>query len=323
VPIAIILVCLGTFFYVSFNVAKLINQQAKLRIKRKTFLKTHQLQDYKHKMSKPRYQKAQLNLNTTHGAIIASTLDTNTMEDIFEASMERTQNNDQNLNRMCIIDLFCYILFLFPYTVLRLVLDLFVKDRIKINLDFFILYNLCLLMFHISLIGKFFILLIFNIQFRKSFARAFSFEPAYCCIDDMDEDEAAHSSKIINENFVETKESCLYFVFCCFLCRNCLLSQLFADFGILKHGGAYDSQANDSLVKSRNDFYAEKQQQRQKDRKTPIIIAKKQTSPNDFMEIYQQTDADDNQLSRDHSMEFNTMYHQFLCPANPDDDTIV
>ena len=109
----------------------------------------------------------------------------------IESQINRGQREYKQLNIMFLIDVFLYVFLSFPYTCMRLVLDLFVKDRIKINLDFFILYKLTLVAFHLHLIVKFFLLIIFNVKFRISLANMFACKPSYCCINDYSEQESA------------------------------------------------------------------------------------------------------------------------------------
>ena len=112
----------------------------------------------------------------------------------IESQINRGQREYKQLNVMFLIDVFLYVLLSFPYTCMRLVLDLFVKDRIKINLDFFILYKLTLVAFHLHLIVKFFLLIIFNVKFRISLANMFACKPSYCCINDYSEDSEQESA---------------------------------------------------------------------------------------------------------------------------------
>jgi len=60
---------------------------------------------------------------------------------------------------------------------MRLVLALFDKDRIKISLDFFVLYKLTLVAFHLHLISKFFLLAVFSVRFRIALAYLLAIEP--------------------------------------------------------------------------------------------------------------------------------------------------
>ena len=101
-----------------------------------------------------------------------------------ESRVRQKQNEHLMLNIMFILDLVLFIVFSFPYTFMRLVLDLFVKDRIKINLDFYVLYKLTFLLFNFHLILKFFIMVIFNVKFRLCLCKVFAFKPSFCCIDD-------------------------------------------------------------------------------------------------------------------------------------------
>jgi hypothetical protein len=115
-----------------------------------------------------------------------------------EQRIHDKQHEHMMLNVMFILDLILYIIFSFPYTTMRLVLDLFVKDQVKVNLDFYVAYKFSILMFNFHLILKFFIMVIFNINFRICLCKVFAFSPAFCCIDE----------KLFNE---ETKNK----MFCC------------------------------------------------------------------------------------------------------------
>lgn len=92
----------------------------------------------------------------------------------IEDHIYRQQVAHNRLNFMYLIDISLYCCFAFPYTFMRLVLDLFMKDRLKINLDFFILYKLTLVTFHMHLISKFVLLSIFSTTFRVSVAKLFA-----------------------------------------------------------------------------------------------------------------------------------------------------
>lgn len=234
-PICIALVVLGSLVYTCVNFSKLLIQQNRLTQKRIKLLKLQQqnnLNNHKHHTPKLVHMKSS---EQEHVDIITPV--NNSSDDCFvcnatnanlnmefdqlswnEKRIRQIQHEDQNLNRMFIIDLVLYILMSFPYTLMRLVLDLFAKDHIKINLDFFILYKVTLLLFHLHLILKFFLLLIFNIKYRISLARAFSFEPSRCCIKGYDQEFHRY-------NQTKSKHSLLTKI-CCFCCLNCCLSKL-------------------------------------------------------------------------------------------------
>lgn len=100
----------------------------------------------------------------------------------YEHRLLQKQHEDKNQTLMYILDLLFYFLFSLPYTIMRLILDLFVKDQVKTSLDFFILYKTSLLAFHIHLIAKFFLMLTLNAKFRQCLASAFSFRNnSGCC----------------------------------------------------------------------------------------------------------------------------------------------
>lgn len=94
--------------------------------------------------------------------------------------MIRRQHEDKNLILLFILDLLLYFIFSLPYTLTRLILDLFVKDQVKISLDFFILFKSSLLAFHVHLTVKFFLMLALNRNFRKCLAWAFSIQNSSC-----------------------------------------------------------------------------------------------------------------------------------------------
>lgn len=100
----------------------------------------------------------------------------------IEQRIHKNQTDYNTLNLMFLIDLGIYVCIGFPYTLMRLALDLFVKDRIKINLDFFILYNFTFLAFHLHLVSKLFLLSACSVKFRLSLASLFGINPAYCWV---------------------------------------------------------------------------------------------------------------------------------------------
>jgi hypothetical protein len=204
--------------------------------------------------------------------------------DFKETSLERKikskQDEDQNLNKMFIMDIIIYFLISFPYTFLRLILDLFIKDKIKFSLDFFIMYKLAFLTFHIHLILKFFLMLSFNTRFRANFSRAFAFEPNLCCANDSDVYKSDSSNQIYSNQSMSTSNlqmknnSCL-FKCCCFLCTSCFLSRLF---------GHYFENQNSSKRR--------------------------------FNYLHSGANYINDEIDR--STEFNTTHHQLQCPADPD-----
>ena len=94
----------------------------------------------------------------------------------IEDQIHRQQVAHNRLNLMYLIDISLYCCFAFPYTFMRLVLDLFMKDRLKINLDFFILYKITLITFHMHLIAKFILLSVFSTTFRVNLAKLFALD---------------------------------------------------------------------------------------------------------------------------------------------------
>ena len=205
----------------------------------------------------------------------------------YEKDIRRKQNDYQNLNLMFIIDLILFVLISFPYTIMRLVLDLFVKDRIKISLDFFILYKFTLLLFHFHLILKFFLWVTLNVKFRVSLAQAFAFRPSYCCVEDYDKiiannpnfnsrnkknnqnNLANFSSNNLDIDDYNDKSMFKRFLFCCFN---------------LDYENNIDF--NENISSLSNNF-------------------------------------DGDELNEYHSTEFNSSLHQYSCPADPDEDDTI
>ena len=203
--------------------------------------------------------------------------------DFKETNLERKiktkQNEDQNLNKMFIVDIIVYFLISFPYTFLRLILDLFIKDKIKFSLDFFIMYKLAFLTFHIHLILKFFLMLSFNIRFRANFSRAFAFEPTLCCTNNTEVYNANSSSQYysnqsVSSNSLQMKNNSCLFKCCCFLCTSCFLSKIFGHY------------------------------------------FKNQNSAKRFNHLHSGATYFTDEIDR--STEFNTTHHQLQCPADPE-----
>jgi hypothetical protein len=180
VPICIVLVVLASLVYIFLHLAKMIQYQDKLKSKHRKLL--DQQKNYE-KM----YTKAKLNHrhNQNHNDKILCQ-ESSTQELILnnEKIIRRKQIETQNLNLLFIIDLTLYMFASLPYTLMRLVLDLFVKDRFKVDMDFYMLYMICFSMFHLHLIAKFFLMCGFNIKFRACLARAFNLKPSVCCLSD-------------------------------------------------------------------------------------------------------------------------------------------
>ena len=204
----------------------------------------------------------------------------------IEKKIKSKQREDLHLSKMFIFDILIYMFVSFPYTLLRLVLDLFAKDKIKFGLDFFIMYKLALLTFHIHLIVKFFLMLGFNVKFRANFARAFAFEPSYCCVHNehmnSSKPQSFHVSNQMYQSYRSTssgssggeyQSNSLVFRCCCFFCTRCFLSRLFGPYF-----GAQQS-SKEFIVHAGASYLNE--------------------------EI-------------DRSTEFDTTHHQFQCPADPD-----
>lgn len=187
---------------------------------------------------------------------------------------------------MFIIDLLLYLFVSFPYTLMRLVLDLFVKDHFRINLDFFILYKFSLLMFHFHLIVKFFLLLKLNVKFRISLAKAFSFEASNCCLKgyehefvvDEERKEISCLTKLFrNKYLIKVFDSKVCKVFC-FCCSQCCLSKMFDSY--LKGKSSYGDGNYNKSSKAGVNF---------------------------------EIDVDN-----ERSTEFNSNFHQYYCPADPE-----
>ncbi|CAF0735513.1 unnamed protein product [Brachionus calyciflorus] len=193
-PIFIALVLISSLMYTFLNYAKLIVQQAKIKRKRIKILKIQEqnsMAKFSNLMNVSFDSKSGKNatkLNSSDDYLNNSISTSNNKCDLKDRKLQVIQNEDQNLNKMFIIELAMYILFTFPYTLARLILDLFSKDGIKINLDFCCLYRIFFLLFHLNLLCKFFVLFALNARFRLSFARLFSFKPSTCFITDYNDE---------------------------------------------------------------------------------------------------------------------------------------
>lgn len=206
----------------------------------------------------------------------------------YEARMLRKQHDDKNLTLMFILDLFFYFLISFPYTLMRLILDLFVKDQVKISLDFFVLFKSSLLAFHVHLIAKFFLMLTLNVNFRKSMAWAFSIQNS-ACWRTSEEDEAMNGGR--GRRPRRRKEECCCSCFCC-SCGD----------GRGRGGGGEHWWWWQSSSPTDSNLDAE-------------------TSVNLYNKDYASCSQDDENFY--HSTEFNSNYHQFYCPAEPAESDLI
>jgi hypothetical protein len=217
VPICIVLVVLVSLIYIFLHFTKLLQYQDKLKNKHKKLLEQQKQCERMNQRAMTRSQ----NLNTAspllnhqlHNSAMHLTTASGAEYDTDELhadgtfgheekliltnerTIRRKQIQAQNLNKMYIFDLALYVFCTFPYTVMRLVLDLFAKDRIKVNLDFFIFYKFCFFTLHVHLIVKFFLMCAFNVKFRACLARCFAFRPSLCCVDEAQAAEDLRSSQ--------------------------------------------------------------------------------------------------------------------------------
>lgn len=199
----------------------------------------------------------------------------------IEANMLRKQKDDKNLLLMFILDMLFYFLFSFPYTLMRLILDLFVKDQVKISLDFFILFKSSLLAFHIHLIAKFFLMVTLNQNYRKCLGWAFSIQNSRCWQKEKPKNEHRKSGS--------RQTGCWRrFFTCCFCC------------GI---GAAHRERRWLSGSASPTDSNI--------DVDTSVNLNKDYTS----------CSLDDDNFY--HSTEFNSNFHQFYCPAEPNESDLI
>lgn len=203
-------------------------------------------------------------------------------ETLMERKIKMRQEEDQALNKLLIYDLLFYFVLSLPYTMLRLVLDLFVKERNKVSLDFLMLYKLALILFHIHLIAKFFLMLVYCVKFRICLIRTFSLSPGMCCISD-EQINSYNSSRIKIDEPYAYKMPFLYII-CCFFCRHCCLSRIFGQYFKEPYGYNMNMNfGNTSLIKANYGKNPE--------------FASDETN---------------------HSTEFNSNFHQYFHPADPD-----
>ena len=73
-----------------------------------------------------------------------------------------------NMTIMYFIQIIFYFIFILPYILFRLILELYLKEKIKFNLDFYVLYKITFLFFHLNFIISFFLFVIFSFKFRLS-----------------------------------------------------------------------------------------------------------------------------------------------------------
>ena len=86
-----------------------------------------------------------------------------------------------NMTIMYLIQIILYFILILPYIFFRLILDLFLKEKIKFNLDFYILYKLTFLLFHLNFIICFFLFAVFSFKFRYSLFKTFTCNKACLC----------------------------------------------------------------------------------------------------------------------------------------------
>jgi hypothetical protein len=325
VPISIVLVVFISLLHTCSKYSKLISRQFRVRQKRYKLskLKYQNTLNYRYNclnrqntsnenntsgLNEPKVVQVRQNINNVdvittnlndylnNGEMIEDDLDFDMdenefKENIFERKICDKQYQDQNLNKLFLVDLMLYMIFSFPYTLLRLVLDLFVKDQIKISLDFFILYKVALLTFHLHLILKFFLMIIFNQKYRMSLARTLTIQNSACCKSMNQEAE----NLAFNTNYNEfgnrkkkydklLKNSNSTTILCCF--KN----------------GKYIQNNN---KKNNNSFHS--------------LNNAFQNNYDWYGSCYDQHDDD----IKYHSIEFNSNYHQYFCPADPEFDTNV
>lgn len=178
VPICIAVVVLVSLVYMFLHFTKLLQYQDKLKHKYK-------------KLCEQQKQYERMNAKKQHTTGVGSGANLQEEEQMNEKrlilnnekAIRQKQIETQYMNEMYIIDLVLYLVLTFPYTVMRLVLDLFVKDQIKISLDFYIFYQITFMGMHMHLIIKFILMCVFNMKYRASMAKCFSFlRIPMCCI---------------------------------------------------------------------------------------------------------------------------------------------
>ena len=86
-----------------------------------------------------------------------------------------------NMTIMYLIHVVLYFILILPYILLRLVLDLYIKEKIKFNLDFYILYKISFLLFHLNFIIYFFLFVFFSFKFRYSLFKTFTCNKEFLC----------------------------------------------------------------------------------------------------------------------------------------------
>jgi hypothetical protein len=86
-----------------------------------------------------------------------------------------------NMTIMYLIQCALYFILILPYILFRLVLDLYIKEKIKLNLDFYILYKITFLFFHLNFVISFFMFIFFSFKFRYSLFKAFTCNKELLC----------------------------------------------------------------------------------------------------------------------------------------------
>ena len=145
---------------------------------------------------------------------------------------------------------------------------------------------MALILFHLHLILKFFLMLIYCVKFRISFVRTFSLSPYVCCIND-EQMNSYNNSRIRIDEPDAYKMPFLYIV-CCFFCRHCCLSRIFGEY--FKEPYSYNMNFGNTGL---NNYKA--------NQRTNPECANEET---------------------DHSTEFNSNFHQYFHPADPDQQEV-
>jgi hypothetical protein len=236
VPVCILLVIIISQVYICLNISNLIIQLERLR--RKSY-------ELRMKMST---NNLGTNAKASHARLIhfksnqtnqieveTSELDTKPWHSTrfraekseYDKRLHRKLKYDQSIITLLAIDIALYFLLSLPYTLMRLWLDLFLKHNIKFNLDFFIMFKCSLLVFHVYLIIKPTLVLLFDAKFRSFLAKTFAFKRSYCYKINKSPNKTNHERHIHFSSDEcsdrDEKIPCFYLIGCC-LCRKYLKS---------------------------------------------------------------------------------------------------
>jgi hypothetical protein len=239
-----------------------------------------------------------------------------------ERSILRKQKQSQNLNMQYIVDLALFLVLTFPYTVMRLVLDLFVKDRIKVNLDFFVLYKLTFFSFHLHMVVKFFLMCAFNVKYRACLARCFSFRPTLCCVDEVAAAEDAKNSRRVLRSTMGTARSRRRHARkltsdCCCVQLTCMTT---GGGGGSSGGGGMTSGLSEDVVGS--DVFGAVGADPLSMEPPSALNLRNFDQRSHLMESRENGSGVGMNGELYHSMEFDSTLHKYMHPADPDQESL-